>query len=115
MATAADIARIDASISALETTVAALQTETAAKLGAGEADAFYLTIMGILVFFMQAGFALLEAGSVRSKNTKNILMKNLMDACLGAIIWWSWGHGVAVSLSLPRFQSSCARSETRSP
>jgi Amt family ammonium transporter len=38
---------------------------------------------------------LLEAGTVRSKNTKNILLKNLLDACLGAIIWWAWGMGVA--------------------
>lgn len=58
-------------------------------------DAFYLLIMGVFVFFMQCGFALLEAGTVRSKNTKNILLKNLLDACLGAIIWWAWGMGVA--------------------
>jgi len=44
---------------------------------------------------LQAGFALLEAGSVRSKNTKNILLKNLLDACIGAIIWWAFGMGVA--------------------
>jgi Amt family ammonium transporter len=44
---------------------------------------------------LQAGFALLEAGSVRSKNTKNILLKNLLDACIGAIIWWAFGMGIA--------------------
>ena len=59
-------------------------------------DMWYLTVMGILVFFMQAGFALLEAGSVRAKNTKNILMKNLLDACIGALVWWAWGYAVAV-------------------
>jgi len=58
-------------------------------------DMWYLTVMGILVFFMQAGFALLEAGSVRAKNTKNILMKNLLDACIGALVWWAWGYAVA--------------------
>jgi len=58
-------------------------------------DAFYLMILGAVVFFMQAGFALLEAGSVRAKNTKNILLKNLLDACLGAIIWWAWGYGAS--------------------
>ena len=60
-------------------------------------DAWYLVVMGCLVFFMQAGFALLEAGSVRAKNTKNILMKNLLDACIGAILWWAIGYGLAVS------------------
>mmetsp|Transcript_22429 Transcript_22429/g.71736 ORF Transcript_22429/g.71736 Transcript_22429/m.71736 type:complete len:458 (-) Transcript_22429:242-1615(-) len=63
--------------------------------GSRALDAFYLLIMGVFVFFMQCGFALLEAGTVRSKNTKNILLKNLLDACLGAIIWWAWGMGVA--------------------
>jgi len=67
-----------------------------ADIGGNQAlDAFYLLIMGVFVFFMQCGFALLEAGTVRSKNTKNILLKNLLDACLGAIIWWAWGMGVA--------------------
>eukprot|EP00308_Calcidiscus_leptoporus_P004490 CAMPEP_0119353324 /NCGR_PEP_ID=MMETSP1334-20130426/2501_1 /TAXON_ID=127549 /ORGANISM="Calcidiscus leptoporus, Strain RCC1130" /LENGTH=482 /DNA_ID=CAMNT_0007366583 /DNA_START=42 /DNA_END=1490 /DNA_ORIENTATION=+ len=61
------------------------------------ADSFYLLVVGCLVFFMQAGFAMLEAGSVRAKNTKNILLKNLLDACIGAIIWWAWGFGVAYS------------------
>ena len=45
-------------------------------------DAFYLLVCGTFVFFMQCGFALLEAGTVRSKNTKNILLKNLLDACI---------------------------------
>ena len=39
----------------------------------------------------QCGFALLEAGSVRLKNTKNILLKNVMNTCLGALIWWAVG------------------------
>ena len=65
-------------------------------LKVGDANSFYLMVCGVFVFFMQAGFALLEAGSVRAKNTKNILMKNLLDACLGAVIWWSWGYALAV-------------------
>eukprot|EP00965_Chrysotila_dentata_P124784 4125721-Pleurochrysis_carterae.AAC.2 len=71
---------------------------TAADLAyvAASVDSFYLLVVGALVFFMQAGFAMLEAGSVRAKNTKNILLKNLLDACLGAFIWWGWGFGVAV-------------------
>ena len=42
------------------------------------------TLVGaFLVFFMQAGFALCEAGFTRAKNTGNILMKNMMDFCIG--------------------------------
>lgn len=49
-----------------------------------------------LVFFMQAGFAMLCAGSVRSKNTKNILIKNVLDACVGALAWFYFGYGFAL-------------------
>ena len=59
-------------------------------------DTFWLLITGSLVFFMQLGFALVEAGSVRAKNTKNILLKNILDCCIGALIWWAWGHALAV-------------------
>ena len=65
-----------------------------------EVDMWFLVVMGVLVFFMQAGFALLEAGSVRAKNTKNILMKNLLDACIGALVFWSFGYGLAVHITL---------------
>ena len=63
---------------------------------AGAVDTFYFIFVGSLVFFMQAGFGMLEAGSVRTKNTRNILLKNLLDACVGALIWWSWGFATAV-------------------
>lgn len=79
----------------LSTKVTALETAVGNKLDTSDADAFYLMVVGIFVFFMQAGFALLEAGSVRAKNTKNILMKNLLDACIGAVVWWAWGYGIA--------------------
>mmetsp|Transcript_15185 Transcript_15185/g.57748 ORF Transcript_15185/g.57748 Transcript_15185/m.57748 type:complete len:479 (-) Transcript_15185:314-1750(-) len=60
-----------------------------------DADIFWLLFGAILVFLMQAGFALLEVGSVRAKNTKNILIKNLLDASYGAIVWWLVGFAVA--------------------
>ncbi len=47
-----------------------------------------------LVFFMQAGFSMCEAGFTRAKNTGNILMKNLMDFCIGTPCFWLFGFGI---------------------
>eukprot|EP00232_Nephroselmis_pyriformis_P019752 CAMPEP_0182887736 /NCGR_PEP_ID=MMETSP0034_2-20130328/21005_1 /TAXON_ID=156128 /ORGANISM="Nephroselmis pyriformis, Strain CCMP717" /LENGTH=471 /DNA_ID=CAMNT_0025021115 /DNA_START=27 /DNA_END=1442 /DNA_ORIENTATION=- len=58
-------------------------------------NSMWLLLGAYLVFFMQCGFALLEAGSVRSKNTKNILLKNVLDACVGAMLWWAFGYSFA--------------------
>lgn len=44
---------------------------------------------------MQAGFALLESGSVRHKNYQNILLKNIMDSCVAGIVFWMWGFSIA--------------------
>ncbi|MCQ9208947.1 MAG: ammonium transporter, partial [Omnitrophica bacterium] len=49
---------------------------------------------GVLVMFMQAGFAMLEAGFTRAKNACNILMKNLMDFSFGSIAYWIVGFGI---------------------
>mmetsp|Transcript_30419 Transcript_30419/g.76217 ORF Transcript_30419/g.76217 Transcript_30419/m.76217 type:complete len:445 (-) Transcript_30419:211-1545(-) len=62
---------------------------------AAKGDAFFLIWAGCLVFFMQCGFAMVEAGTVRMKNTKNILLKNMLDACMGALVWYLVGYGVA--------------------
>ena len=48
-------------------------------------------IAGILVFVMQAGFALVEAGLTRAKNTSNIMMKNVMDFVIGSVCFWIIG------------------------
>lgn len=58
-------------------------------------DTMWLLITAFLVFFMQAGFALLESGFTRSKNTVNVLMKNLMDFAMGALAFWAIGWGIA--------------------
>lgn len=58
-------------------------------------DTLWVLVCAFLVFFMQAGFAALEAGSVRAKNTKNILLKNVIDACAGALMWWAIGFPFA--------------------
>lgn len=48
---------------------------------------------------MQAGFALVENGTVRSKNSKNILIKNMFDACAGAVFYFVFGYGLAFGLT----------------
>ena len=52
-------------------------------------------LAAFLVFFMQAGFAMLEVGSVRQKNAQNILMKNVLDVCVSGISWILVGFGLA--------------------
>ena len=49
-------------------------------------------LSGYLVFFMQCGFCMLCAGSVRAKNAKNIILLNLLDACFGAMAWYITGE-----------------------
>jgi Amt family ammonium transporter len=56
-------------------------------------DVVWLFIGAILVFIMQAGFALVETGLTRAKNATNITMKNVMDFCFGAIVYWALGWG----------------------
>ncbi|KAJ8023497.1 Ammonium transporter 1 member 2 [Holothuria leucospilota] len=58
-------------------------------------NTFFLLINGIIIFLMQCGFAFLEAGSVRAKNTTNILIKNLLDVFLGAVAYWAIGYAFA--------------------
>lgn len=62
-------------------------------------DTFWLLFAGTLVFFMQAGFAMLTAGFVRAKNTANILMKNMIDAMVGGLSFWAVGWSFAYGVS----------------
>ena len=54
----------------------------------------WVLIAAALVFFMQAGFCILESGLTRAKNAGNIIMKNLMDFCIGTPIFWFVGFGI---------------------
>ena len=58
------------------------------------ADVTWTLVAAFMVFFMQAGFALCEAGLTRAKNTGNILMKNMMDFCIGTPCYWIVGFGI---------------------
>ena len=58
-------------------------------------DNIWVFIAGALVFFMQAGFALVEAGLTRAKNVVNIFAKNLGDALIGVIAFWACGYALA--------------------
>ena len=65
--------------------------------GADAATAVNFTwtlVAAFLVFFMQAGFAFLEAGLARVKNTVNILTKNFMDFCIGGLAFWAFGFAL---------------------
>lgn len=60
----------------------------------GDMGALWITIAAVLVFFMQAGFTLLEIGFTRSKNTGNIIMKNVMDLAVGSVMFWAVGYAI---------------------
>ncbi len=67
----------------------------AAAAGAQSAVNFvWICLAAFLVFFMQAGFALVEAGFTRAKNVCNIIMKNLLDFCVGSIAFFVLGFGL---------------------
>lgn len=57
-------------------------------------DTIWVLMAATFVMFMQPGFALVEAGFTRSKNTTNILMKNLMDFSIGSVLFWAVGFGI---------------------
>lgn len=57
-------------------------------------DTIWILIAAALVFFMQAGFAMVETGFTRAKNAGNIIMKNLMDFAIGSIMFWVVGYGI---------------------
>jgi len=57
-------------------------------------DTIWILLAAFLVFFMQAGFAMVETGFTRAKNSVNIIMKNLMDFSLGAILFFFIGYGL---------------------
>lgn len=66
-------------------------------------DNMWLLVAAFLVMFMQPGFAMVEAGFTRSKNTANILMKNLMDFSIGSLLYWIIGFTIMYGESIGGF------------
>lgn len=57
-------------------------------------NTIWVLVGAALVFFMQAGFAMVETGFTRAKNAGNIIMKNLMDFAIGTPLYWLTGFGI---------------------
>ena len=83
-----------ADVAAKEGAEKAAEEAGAASTLAGDVDTLWTCIAAFLVFFMQAGFAMVETGFTRAKNACNILMKNLMDFSLGSLLFWLVGFGL---------------------
>ena len=69
-------------------------TEEIMSAVSGEVFSVWFLIGAAFVFFMQAGFAMVEAGFTRAKNAGNIIMKNLMDFCIGTCVFIPLGFGI---------------------
>jgi Amt family ammonium transporter len=64
-------------------------------------DTLWVLVAAVLVFFMQAGFGMVEAGLVRAKNTANVLMKNVLDFCFAALGYFIFGYAIMYGGSGP--------------
>jgi len=76
-----------------------LSNKEAISLVQTHADYVWTLVAAALVFFMQAGFAMVEAGFTRAKNAINIMMKNLMDFSMGSLAFWAVGFGLMFGAS----------------
>ena len=74
--------------------------ELVVEAASSEVFAVWFLIGAALVFWMQAGFAMVEAGFTRAKNTGNIIMKNLMDFCIGTVVFILIGYGLLMGEDL---------------
>ncbi|QUH24575.1 ammonium transporter [Serpentinicella alkaliphila] len=69
-------------------------------------DTLWVVLCAALVFFMQAGFCMVETGFTRAKNAGNIIMKNLMDFAIGSLIYWVVGFSIMFGVSAGGFIGS---------
>jgi Amt family ammonium transporter len=89
---------VSVSVHAQEDTAAAVTIDAITDLQV-QIDTSWVLITAMLVFFMQTGFALLEAGFIQQRGVVNALLENFMDAGLTAIVFWAVGYGLAFGTS----------------
>ena len=80
---------------ALSASALAQEAETTPTAVQTNLDNVFVLLAAVLVIFMQAGFALVEAGLTRAKNVANIMMKNAIDFCAGVIAFFAVGYAIA--------------------
>ncbi len=79
---------------AVDSTAAVQEVVDATMFNVGDGNGIWYLIGAALVFFMQCGFAMVETGMTRAKNAGNIIMKNLMDFCIGTVVFVLLGFGL---------------------
>ena len=83
-----------------------MATETTPESNAIAIDTVWILVAAFLVFLMQAGFAMVEAGLTRAKNAGNIMMKNIMDFAAGTLGYWAIGFGIMFGAGTAFFGTS---------
>jgi Amt family ammonium transporter len=91
--------RVVVAIAVVALPVSAVYAQATSETNATAINTIWTLIAAFLVFFMQAGFALVEAGFTRAKNACNIVMKNVMDFAVGSIAYWAVGFGLMFGAS----------------
>ena len=109
--TVVEVAEDEVAAFAEENFVIASMADTMAASGEaatvqGNVDYIWLLLCGFLVFFMQAGFATLEAGFIRQTGVVNSLTENFVDAAVTGVLWWAIGFGIAYGASDGLFGTS---------
>lgn len=87
----------------VEETAVAEEAALTAETVQGNLDYTWIMVAGFLVFFMQAGFAMLEAGFIRQTGVVNSLTENFVDAGVTGIMFWAIGYGIAYGTSVNGF------------
>lgn len=100
-AVASDFLQGNGVIDSTKVAEAVAEAQNISTANSNSLNVFFVLVSGYLVFLMQAGFAMLTAGSVRTKNTKNVLLKNVLDACVGAVAYFLFGWAFAYGSNHP--------------
>lgn len=90
-------------LATLMATTSAFANDAAVTARYSSLDTIWVLMGAFLVFFMQPGFAMVEAGLTRAKNAGNIVMKNFMDFALGTIVFWVIGFGLMFGTDIGGF------------